>query len=240
MKAKIVADERSNSLVVTATAESFPVIESLINELDNVEPKSPFEYRIVPLAHALAIDVWFTLNEFTRQRGSDRREEARIDYNVVENRIIVAATPDQMEQILQIIEQLDQPTGPDRIREFVPLQFAEAEKIQEALSFFYGRLAPGAETPSERDVQIVADPASNSLVISASEQEWVNIRALLEKLDNEEYDASLQLRVMPLMYADATSVARAINGAFQGQIERGRRGQQSTRREARRGGGSDE
>ncbi len=240
VNAKIVADERSNSLVVTATAESFPVIESLIDELDNVEPKSPFEYRIVPLEHALAFDVYFTLNDFMRQRGGDRREEARIDYNIVENRIIVAATPDQMEQILQIIEQLDQPTGPDRIREFVPLQFAEAEKIQEALSFFYGRRAPGAETPSERDVQIVADPASNSLVISASEQEWVNIRALLEKLDNEEYDASLQLRVIPLMYADAPSVARAINGAFQGQIERGRRGQQSTRREARRGGGNDE
>ncbi|MCH8822271.1 MAG: hypothetical protein IH984_02070 [Planctomycetes bacterium] len=233
VNAKIVADERSNSLVVTATIESFPVIESLIEKLENIEPQSPLEFRIIPLEHARAFDVYLTLMEFTRQRGGDRRDEVRIDWNTAENRIIINAIPDQIEQLLAIVEKLDQPSGPEQIREFIPLQFAEAEKIQEALAFFYGPNAPGAETPGERNVQIVADPASNSLVISASEEEWVNVRALLTKLDSEEYDASLQIRVMPLMYADARSVARAINDAFQGQVERDRRGQQSQRNQRR-------
>jgi hypothetical protein len=39
--ARIVADPRSNSLIVTATAESFPVIESLITQLDEVPAVSP-------------------------------------------------------------------------------------------------------------------------------------------------------------------------------------------------------
>ncbi len=72
-------------------------------------------------------------------------------------------------------------------------------------------------------MRIVADPATNSLVISAEQGEWEAISALLAELDNEEYDASLQLRVIPLIYADAGSVARAINDAFQGTIERDRR-----------------
>ena len=121
--------------------------------------------------------------------------------------------------------QIDVPSPRQRITEFVPLQFADAEQVREALDFFYGEFAPGAETPAAENVRITADLATNSLVISAEETEWEAIRALLAELDNEEYDASLQLRVLPLLYADARSVAEAINAAFAGTIERdGRRG----------------
>ena len=241
VRAKIVADERSNSLIVTATLESFPIIESLISQLDDVPAASPLEYRIITLEHALALDVWFTVREFSA-RGADRRTEPRVDYNRAENQIIVQATADDLEQILQIIDQMDQPSLRQRITDFIPLQFAEAEKVQEALGFFYGPGAPGAETPGQRAVQIVADPASNSLVISADKEEWTNVRALLEKLDNEEYDATMQLRVIPLMYADARSVAQAINDAFQGQVQRGRQDEErdNARRNAGPGDGDDQ
>ncbi|MHC4966823.1 MAG: secretin N-terminal domain-containing protein, partial [Planctomycetota bacterium] len=101
-----------------------------------------------------------------------------------------------------------------------------------ALSVFYGPMAFEADTPGKSNARIVADPATNSLVITADETEWEDIRALLAKLDNEEYDVSLQLKVIPLMYADARSVAQAINNAFSTELQRGRR--QPTERGARR------
>ena len=238
--ARIVADRRSNSLIITATQESFPVIETLISRLDEVPAASPLEYRIIRLQHAVASDVAFTLQQFSAVRG-DRRDQPLVDYNRSENELIIAATADQFEQIERIIAELDQPSQRRRITDFVPLRYAEAEQIREALSFFFGPYAPGAETPGEQNVRIVADPASNSLVISADESEWEGIRALLGKLDSEEYDADLQLRVIPLRYADATSVAGAINDAFQGRLERrrpdgrprgsGRRNEDEQRRE---------
>ena len=69
-----------------------------------------------------------------------------------------------------------------------------------------------------------SDEATNSLVVTAAEEEWAGILALVEQLDSEEYDASLQLAVLPLVYADARSVARAINDAFRPQVEAARRG----------------
>ena len=39
------------------------------------------------------------------------------------------------------------------------------------------------------------------------------VRALVQRLDSAEYDSSLQLKVLPLVYADSQSVARAINDA---------------------------
>ncbi|MHC5004042.1 MAG: secretin N-terminal domain-containing protein, partial [Planctomycetota bacterium] len=220
VRAKIVADRRSNSLIVTATEESFPVIEKLISQVDDVPAAIEQEWRIVSLEHAKAFDVYYTLSDFLRRTRRGDAPEARVDYNKAENQLIIAATPDQFEQIERMIEQVDVPSDRKRVTDFVPLKFAEAEKVQEALSFFYGEYAPGAETAAAESVRIVADPATNSLVISAAESEWEAIRALLSELDSEEYDTALQLRVIPLLYADAASVARAINDAFSGTIER--------------------
>lgn len=232
VKARIVADRRSNSLIVTATEVSFPVIESLIRELDDVPTATQTEYRIIPLEHALVTDVSFTLQQMAR--GFPREEpQPRIDFNRRENQLIIAATSEQFEQIGKILKEIDQPSHRERITDFVPLEFAGAQQVQEALSVFYGQFAMEADTPAKRNVRIVADPATNSLVISAERDEWEGIRNLLSELDSEEYDSSLQLRVLPLMHADANSVAQAINQAFAGTLERGRAAQQ--RPQQRRG-----
>jgi len=230
VRARIVADRRSNSLVVTGTEESFPIIQMLISRIDDVPAASPVEYRIVRLNHALADEVSWTLRGILR--GGVDEPAPRIDYNRAENQLVIGATADQFEQIDRILSQIDVRSERQRTTDFVPLRFAAADKVREALAYFYGPGAFDADTPAKLAVTIVADTATNSLVISADEAEWEAIRALVAKLDSEEYDASLQLRVFPLMHADANSVARAINDAFRGQIERrgdvqaARRGQQ--------------
>lgn len=224
VKARIVADRRSNSLIVTATESSFPVIESLIRRLDDVPTATQVEYRIIPLEHALVSDVSFTLQMMARGFSRDD-PQPRIDYNRRENQLIIAATSEQFEQINRVLREIDRPSLRERITDFVPLQFAGAQQVQEALSVFYGAFAMEADTPSKRNVRIVADPATNSLVISAERDEWEGIRSLLAELDSEEYDSSLQLRVLPLMHADARSVAQAINQAFAGTLERSRAAQ---------------
>jgi type II secretion system protein D len=217
--ARIAADRRSNSLVVTATLESFPVIESLIRKLEQVPAASPVEYRVLPLRHAIASDVASTLRRLVRDRGEANEQPPSIDSNRLENQLVIGATSDQFAIIENILRTIDVPASRPRITDFVTLKYAQAEKIQDALSYFYGRYASEADTPDKQNVRIVADPASNSLVISAVESEWAGIRELLAKLDSEEYDAGLQLRVIPLIHADSASVARAINEAFRGPAQ---------------------
>jgi type II secretion system protein D len=219
VKATVVADRRSNSLVVTATQESFPIIESLVSKLEEVPAASPVEWRIFRLQHAVASEVSWTLNQIGRAMALDASQpQPRIDYNRIENQLVIAATSDQFKQIESILQQIDQPSPVTRTTDFVGLRFAKAQDVRDALSIFYGSFAAEASTPARRNVRIVADPATNSLVISAAQEEWEGIRALIAKLDNEEYDASLQLKVLALTHADAASVANAINNAFQGQV----------------------
>ena len=215
VNARIVADRRSNALVVTATAESFPVIEKLLSQLEETPAKSQIEYRILPLKAANATEIAFTLDRLIAgKEGAAADEAARIEADPAENRLIIASTPEQFEMIRGVVEAIDVPPLSKRVTEFVALKAAKAVGVQEALGYFYGRGALDTDSPAKKSVRIVADEGTNSLVISAEESEWPAIRELVAKLDDEQYDGSRQLRVVALRHADAKSVAAAINEAF--------------------------
>lgn len=220
IKITITPVPRSNALLLTGSDETIALVREQITRLD-VEPDQELQvFRRLKLEHVLASDVRITLNTLLRDMPKGAGEpDPRIDYSPNENTISVYATPGQMSQIEQIISELDVPSGEDRRTEFVRMEFADAEQTAEALKVFYGRFAQEAKTFAARNVSIVADKASNSLVISADESEWENIRALLEKLDTPDYDTSRQLVVIPLKHADAQSVARALNEGFRQSLQ---------------------
>ncbi len=223
VKATVVADRRSNSIIVTGTPESIPVIESLISKVDSAKTATPTEWRILRLQHALAYDTASTLRRFLTGMPREAGESApSIDYNEPENQLIISATPGQFEQIEDLLEAIDKPSERNRVTRTIPLEFAKAESVREALAYFYGPLVFDADRPAQLSTRIVANPATNSLLITSDESEWPRIESWLSELDREEYDSSMQLRVLPMRYADAASVARAINEAFQSEVQSGR------------------
>jgi len=233
--ARITANLRNNAVIAIATPESMPMIARFVAELDEAPIRSVREYRIYPLEHIVAADVRFTLSSLLSQRadrpGTGASDPApTVSTAPRDNSLIIAATAEQHAEIEAVLKQIDLPARTLRLTEFVPLKFAQAEKVAEALDVFYGRYALEADTPSKQNVSIVPDPASNSLVISAEESEWPGIHELIAKLDGQEYDTTLQLTVIALRYADASSVSTALNQAFAPQVEARRGGNQPIRR----------
>ncbi len=224
VNARVVADSRSNSLVVTATPESYPVIEKLLSQLEESPVKNPVEYRLIALQNAAAEDVARTLERLVSGKSASgagassaaagKEDPPRIEADRAENRLIVAATSEQFRTIQDVVKAIDVKSDKKRVTEFVGLEHAKARGIQEALSYFYGATAMNVDSPGKQSVRIVGDDATNSLVISAEAAEWPGIRELVNKLDSEQYDGSRQLRVVGLKHADAKSVAKAINDAF--------------------------
>ncbi|MFO0961345.1 MAG: secretin N-terminal domain-containing protein [Phycisphaerales bacterium] len=211
------ADERTNTLMVTAAPSALAEIETLVNQLDTAAPANDTKVQAFTLSNVLADDVTWTLRQLVAARGD--AQGLRVDSDRANNRLLVAGTAEQLATAEQILKELDRPSEIQRTTEFIPLQHAEAQKIREALGYFYGPDAVDAETPGRRAVRIVTDPATNSLVVSAPKEEWAGLRSMLAKLDSEEYDASLQLRVYPMRHAQASSVATAINTAFKGDAQ---------------------
>jgi type II secretory pathway component GspD/PulD (secretin) len=213
--AVITPDRRSNTLLISADAASMSLIENLIEELDDQPAQSPTEYRIFRLEHAVASDVSTLVSRLLNNRARAAGEPTpSVSPDREENTLIVSATPDQLAEAERILAEIDVPPAREQTTEFVKLEFADATQVRSALSVFFGRFAPAAKTPGARNVQITADPATNSLVISAEASEWENINELIAQLDNEQYDPSRRLEVIPLRHADAASVAQAVQAAF--------------------------
>lgn len=234
-KLKVTPLARTNSIMLTGSDESVEMALQQIARLDEQPIAAPVEFARIKLRHAIASDVAFTVRTMLRGRPRLTGDpEPAIDYTSSDNTLAVSASGDQIAAIRSMIEQLDVPPELQRRKEFVKLEYAPAETVAKALDVFYGPTAFGATSPGARNVQIVPDPATNSLLILADESEWDGIRALMKQLDDPSYDTSRQLRVIPLRYADAASVARALNEGFQAPLETRLR-QEEARREQRRG-----
>ncbi len=220
LKITITPVSRSNTLLLTGSEQTIALVKEQVALLD-IEPEHELQvFQRIGLEHVLATDVRYTLTTLLRDLPKGSGEpDPKIDYSNNDNTLSILATPAQMAQIADMVRQLDVPNAADRTTEFVRLEFADAEQTAEALKVFYGRFANEARTFAAMNVSIVADKASNSLVISADASEWENIRSLLEKLDTPDYDTSRQLVVIPLKHADAASVARALNEGFRQSLQ---------------------
>jgi len=225
VKVTITPIGRSNSLVLTGSAEAIKFVVDQINTLDKEPVKSLFAFRRIRLENAMADDAYFTVNQMLRSRSrgepgqSGGQQQASVDYTTTDNTLTISAPQDQIDEIEQMVKALDVKDSTARRTEFVKLQFADAKQTGKALEVFYGRNAPEAASPAARSVTIIPDPASDSLVISGDAKEWEGIRALLTKLDTKDYDTSRQLTVIRLTHADAASVARSLNEGFRAPLE---------------------
>lgn len=211
---------RSNSLLLTGSKEAIAIAMEQIKKIDQEPVRSGLVFRRFRLVAAEASEVSYTVEQMLRARPRNPTEpEAGIDYSRQDNTLTVYAPADQMEEIEKIVRELDQAPLEERTTEFVKLEYASATQAAEALKVFYGRYATEATSPAARNVTILPDKLSNSLVIRADKPMWEGIRALLTKLDTPEYDTTRQLAVIALEHADAVSVARALNDGLRAPLE---------------------
>jgi type II secretion system protein D len=220
IKITVTPVNRSNSLLLTGSKEAIAIVMDQIRAIDKEPVRSGLVFRKFKLAHIEASDLSFTLEGLLRARPRASGDPSpSIEYTENDNSLMVNAPTDMIEEIEKMVTQLDVPATEERATEFVKLQFANAAQTANALKVFYGRFAPEASSPGARNVTILPDPLSNSLVIRADKQQWEGIRALLTKLDTEEYDTTRQLEVIPLEHADAQSVAKALNDGLRAPLE---------------------
>ncbi len=220
VRVQVTAVPRTNSIMLTGSEEDLEVARRQIEQLDVDTPRPPVEFRQFPLEHAAAFDVAYSIRALVRNRPRAEGEPAPVlDPSPNDDVLWVTATADEMAFIETLVEQLDEPQRSERTTEFIKLEFAGAEQVRDALGVFYGPYAREASTPAERNVTIVADTASNSLVVSADAQIWEGLRKLLETLDTPEYDTTQQLVVIQLKHASAVSVARALNDGFRAPLQ---------------------
>ena len=227
----ITIDSRTGALVVAGNGKSFAMIEGLLQQLDQKLPFNLRDIRIIPLENADANVVGPTLQKLMdarlTQRASLNQGQADMLKVIIltdprSNSLLVGGSKDGFETVESLARQLDHagPALSGRIR-LVPLQFADVRIIAGTLTtLFEQRYAAARNSDIQRNRPVIlADPRSNSLLITANQEDNGAIDDLLRKLDTKMDNAGLLLTVVPLKHNDAARVAAQVESLFVARLK---------------------
>lgn len=219
---RITPDSRVNSLVVTASEQSMPLIEELIKQLD--KPTSTVSsIKVFTLANADAQLMVTELNALfnSPSQGTDGNRQGQqsgivlanaddassglvpLKFSVDKrtNSIVAMGSADALSVVEAILLRLDQSDLRARRTIVRRLQNSPATQVATEITQFYAsqrdltqndpELSSAVEQ-LEREVVVVADTATNALIVSASPRYFDDIEKMIAQLDEPPRQVIIQ------------------------------------------------
>jgi len=196
------ANPGNNTLVITDYADNLLRLGKIITALDG--PASS-ELEVVPIRYAIASDIAVMVNRLLEPGGAsvpggDAGRTSLLADSRTNTVIVRAPSEARVNLAKSLIAKLDQPTAQPGNVHVVYLKNAEAAKLAQTLRAVMSSdtSAPASalpsSTPSFASTQtplpsggsagfIQADPSTNTLIITASEAVYRNLRAIIDQLD---------------------------------------------------------
>jgi len=212
----VIPDDRANVLLVTGTKESFDVMDRLVAQLDTESVFARISFQVFPLKKATATKLQSTLQQIVANRPPRVRGEPLDPINIVAdqwvNALLVGASPEDMSLVASLIEKLDTDPADTGLSVHVfPLAKADARRIATTVQALFREGAAGA---AQMPVVVNADERMNALVVSAGEADARRIGELVKKLDTDQVARVAEIKIFPLKYARAESLASILNQAL--------------------------
>ena len=203
----VIADDGSNSLIVSASRDDHQVVADLLAKLDQPSSISQ-QVAIIPLAEAKAKPLADTLTDLLKaQQMKDGSAEAGVAVVPEErtNSIIVFATPDLMGNIETIVRELDN-TRPKRemaMRVF-QLRNAKAAELSKLLDDFFESAGSGKGGSSDDARQLIirfthTDPETGELLARTLVHQDVTIKP--DEYTNSLMAVSYTHLTLPTIYS---------------------------------------
>jgi type II secretory pathway component GspD/PulD (secretin) len=212
---RISADARANALIVSAPPESMPLIEALIKQLD-MPPAVRAEIKVFTIVNgdaqaltAMLMDLFAqaaTPAQAATQSAAGEGESSLVPLRFVAdartNSIIAAGSRSDLLVAEAILLRLDESDVRNRKNVVYRLKNSPANDVANALSNFLrsereveriGVVSPFEQI--EREVIVVAEPVTNSLIISATPRFYEEVMKLVEQLDQRPPMVMIQVLI---------------------------------------------
>ena len=188
----VIAHTPSGMLIITDVQSNIARLLEIIEAID--VPSIGEEVVIIPLEHAAADTIAKSLNSiFIRKRRRSIKKGGTADSVKIvpyerTNSLIVLASATNIEKIRDLLTRLDieTPKGEGKINVYY-LQHANAEEMVKVLTGLPGtkskKSKKGKAPVISRDLKIMADKETNSLIITAPRDEYAVLKNVIEKLD---------------------------------------------------------
>jgi type II secretion system protein D len=220
------ADPRANALIVSAPPESMGLISALIQQLD-VQPSSVAQIKVFTIENGDAVSLAEMLQDLfgTGEQGGgqaaggagaaaqagNRIFGLRFSVDERTNSIIAAGSADELLVVQAVLVRLDASDSRQRINRVYKLKNADAEQVAFALQEWLQQkreveaTAPGAASPFqqiEREVVVVAEINSNSLIVSATPTYFEELAEIIRQVDEEAPIVMIQVLIGEVALGD--------------------------------------
>lgn len=219
----IISDLRSSTLIVSASPENLQIVESLLKDIDREDvPLLQADARFIPIHHADAVNVASKLTEMfdgMKKALGDQGDQLELTAiaNARSNVLILAGSRLAMKRAQELVPLLDQPLDQSSYEMKVyKLNYAAAARLEEQLTQLFKERLDTKSAGDQIPVLILSDETTNSLIVSASQDDHQQMRALLDQLDKPS-GALQQMAVISLKAAKAQKVADTMQEVVKAQ-----------------------
>jgi len=190
-KALVIADDRTNSLVVAAGNDTFETVRRLARDLDEAPVAETGEVAVVYVPGGGVDRLSQAIDRIMERRYADIPgdvSKARRPLVVTDSRsssLLVAADPADLASIRALVDQLAEvPMNPAIGLHVVPLDRGDVEQFASRLQSLMrdrSRSLGEGGTPTD-EVSITADPVSRTLIVAANEDNFTVVTDLVDAL----------------------------------------------------------
>ncbi|MEP0842634.1 MAG: hypothetical protein HRF43_07970, partial [Phycisphaerae bacterium] len=211
------------SVVVRANAENMAKVEALINELERPDRIGKPQTVPIEIQHAEAEDIAEALQQiYTATRTTNRGGRPPASFTVPRGtrRIMVTATPGELEEVKKLIAQMDV-AGADtssRDTRVVKVEHVTPEEMNAILTEYMRKQGvAGRQGQLVGDVKIMTSASAGAVVLTGPKDRLDQMEQLATKIDQSAPPAkeqSRQTRVFTLTSAEPSSVASVIAQSY--------------------------
>lgn len=207
-------DPRTNSIFISGPADSLPLVERLIEQLDE-SPAASAQIKVFQVTNSDASELVTVLRslfpetaatspvpQLATAEGEGSLVPVRFSVDVRTNTIIATGTTGDLQIIEALLLRLDQTESQERVNRVYRLKNSPATDVALAVNDFLrserivSQAAPGRMNPFqqiEQEVVVVPEPVRNSLIISATPRYFDQILELVEDLDDQPPQVMIQV-----------------------------------------------
>lgn len=224
----VVADVRTNTLVVSGREEQLALVEEIVAKLDQPATALKFPLRLIPIEFSDATGLGKMITELFDQRfkaaesvGADKaaleRERVFLSVDIRSNSLILSASEENFTEITGIVHQLD--TRPAKLFDQIRILRCErlsANDLKKKIEDLWKRKAElRKESKLLEDIPVIAvDERSNALLVAANIEDFEEIQRLVKTLESQPLINDTQL--FKIEFADVTVLSTQLDDLFKG------------------------
>ena len=221
---RVTADSRANALLVSAPADSMPLIEALINQLDQL-PAAQAQLKVFTIvngdAAALVEMLESLFGQTTNQteppvrtgatEGDSSLVTLRFATDVRTNSIITSGAVGDLAVVEAILLRLDESEVKERKTVVYRLKNSPAEEVAAAINEYLEDERDVRQDQDglfstfeifEKEVIVVPETVSNTLIVSATPEYYDEIADLVEQLDQRNDMVMIQVLIAEVQLND--------------------------------------